>query len=123
MKLVFKDYHLIGKTSHKFLKINDDNWHPDISKIRNEKFDEPFFQTINKSFNKIWNEKHSAGKNIELNPDNDLINFVKIDKISDIFTFFMSSEFDIMIQKEEILKKEYEILLKKANDIKTDPPV
>ena len=72
MKLVFKDYNQIGKTSKKILKIKDDNWHPDISKIKNEKFDEPFIQTINKSVKKIWNEKHSAGKDIVLNPDNDL---------------------------------------------------
>ena len=79
------------------MKVKDDNWHPDISKIKLDKFDPTFFSTINKSFLKIWNEKHSAGKDIVLNPDNDLQNFVKIDKISDIFSYFMSSEYDVLI--------------------------
>ena len=45
-----------------------------------------------------------------------------MEKISDIFSYFMSYEYDIMVQKEEILNKEYQQALKKANDSKSDPP-
>jgi hypothetical protein len=41
-----------------------------------------------------------------------------MEKISDIFSYFMSYEYDIMVQKEEILNKEYQQALKKANDTK-----
>jgi hypothetical protein len=30
-----------------------------------------------------------------------------MEQISDIFSYFMSSEYDIMVQKEEIINKEY----------------
>ena len=46
-----------------------------------------------------------------------------MEKISDIFSFFGSSEYDLLVQKEENLNKEYQQALKKANETKSDPPL
>jgi len=102
MQNVFKDLDKVPKTAKKYFKLKDaknDAWHPDITKIKEDKFEQALFGAIEHSMNKVWNEKHVG---VEFSPSDDMgEKLVPVEKLTDVFTYTMTSDLDIALALEK----------------------
>lgn len=102
----FKDLAKVPKTVKKHFKLAGDDLHPDITKIKDDKFEAGLFAAIEASMNKVWNEKHLGQ---EFAPNDDLGGKVMpVERLTDVFSYVMTSELEIGLAQDRRKMAEHE---------------
>lgn len=103
MKLTFKQLKKLDSHINKAMKITDDSL-GNLYTCKQEKLEEALFDTIDKVAKKMWDDKHKSKEFAPHEIEHDRL--LPVEKISDMFSFHMTSAHDLY---------EADMIYKKAN--------